>query len=306
MTAAGRDRAARLPDRAGSDGLPLLRGRDLLRLVEPELGCRPLLLVSDFDGTLSRIVMDPWGAQILPVARAALRRLTRVPGVHVAFLSGRTATDLASRVRVGGALYVGNHGLERGALARGARSETILVAEDPALAVYVADAKRLAREVPRRVAEPWLIVERKGPAVAFHFRAAPDVAAARGRVLEAAARLDPGRRLVAIPGRRIVEMRPPGAPAKGDALRGLVRDVRPAMTWVLGDDDSDAAAFRALRELREQGLTGGLSVAVHAHPEMPEAVAASADVALAAPEETARFLSRVARLLCAAGAPRGS
>jgi trehalose 6-phosphate phosphatase len=281
--------------------LPLLRGRDLLRLVEPDLGSRPLLLVSDFDGTLSRIVMDPWGAEILPGARAALRRLAGVPGVHVAFLSGRSATDLAARVRVGGALYVGNHGLDRGALARGARAETIAVAGDPALAAYLEDAERLAREVPRSVSEPWLIVERKGPAVAFHFRAAPDVGAARARVLEAVARLDPRRRLVAIPGRRIVELRPPGAPAKGDALRALVRDVQPALTWVLGDDDSDAEAFRVLRELREGGLTAGLSVAVHAHPEMPEAVAAWADVALAAPEESARFLTRVARLICAAG-----
>src|SRR5688572_9025483 len=36
---------------------------------------RPLLVVSDFDGTLSQIVNDPWGARILPLGRTALRRL---------------------------------------------------------------------------------------------------------------------------------------------------------------------------------------------------------------------------------------
>lgn len=37
------------------------------------LSRRPLLVVSDFDGTLSRIVDDPWGARILPLGRRALR-----------------------------------------------------------------------------------------------------------------------------------------------------------------------------------------------------------------------------------------
>ena len=78
---------------------------------------RPLLVVSDFDGTLSRIVDDPWGAQILPLGRRALRALAGLPGVHVAVLSGRSAPDVAARVRVGNVTYLGNHGMERGFLA---------------------------------------------------------------------------------------------------------------------------------------------------------------------------------------------
>ena len=279
----------------GDGGPELLRGADLLRLVGPDLAMRPLLLVSDFDGTLSRIVMDPWGARVLPGARRALRRLTGIPGVHVALLSGRTASDLASRARVGGAIYLGNHGIERAELPRRARAETLWAEHDPALEDYVEDAERLARQVPRLVPDDWLIVERKGPAVAFRFRAAPDVAAARVRVLAAVETLDPQPRMVRFPGRRVVELRPPGVAAKGDALRTLVEEVRPAVTWMLGDDASDAQAFLALRQLREAGRTRGLAVAVHAHPEMPEAVAESADVALASPEETARFLAGLAR-----------
>src|SRR6478672_11111836 len=83
-------------------------------LAAAHLGRRPLLVVSDFDGTLSRIVDDPWGAQILPLGRRALRALAALPGVHVAVLSGRTAADVAARVRVGGVTYLGNHGMERG------------------------------------------------------------------------------------------------------------------------------------------------------------------------------------------------
>jgi trehalose 6-phosphate phosphatase len=84
---------------------------------------RPLLVVTDFDGTVSRISNDPWGASILPLGRRALRALAGLPKVHVVVLSGRTARDAAARVRVGGVTYLGNHGMERAFLRRGARAE---------------------------------------------------------------------------------------------------------------------------------------------------------------------------------------
>ncbi len=292
------ERVSPEPSRAAtpaSSSLPLRRGRDLLPLVAADLALRPLLLVNDFDGTLARIVMDPWGARVIPGAQRALRRLAGTAGVQVAFLSGRTAADLAARVRVGGALYLGNHGIERGALGRRARAGTLRADQDPALADFEADAAHLARALPGLIPEPWLVVEPKGPAVAFHFRAAPDVPAARQRVLAAIDSLDTAQRFVRFPGRRIVELRPPGAAAKGDALRALVDELRPAATWMLGDDANDAVAFEALRELRGAGRTRGLAIAVHAHPEMPDAVARAADVALASPDEAARFLAGVAR-----------
>jgi trehalose 6-phosphate phosphatase len=275
--------------------LPLLRGVEILGLAGPGLHLRPLLIVSDFDGTLARIVMDPWGASILPGARRALRRLAGTPGIHVALLSGRTAPDLATRARIGGALYLGNHGVERGVLGRHVRAEALRVRVDPSLAAYVEDAQRLAAEIAAEIPEHWLVVERKGPAVAFHFRAAPDVAAARRRVIDAVDLADPAGRLVRYPGRRVVELRPPGADTKRDALRALVLELRPAVSFVLGDDAADAEAFLVLRELREAGLTRGLAIAVHAHDEMPEPVAAAADVAVASPEEAARFIAGLAR-----------
>ena len=143
---------------------------------------RPLLVVSDFDGTLSRIVDDPWGAQILPLGRRALRALAGLPGVHVVVLSGRSAPDVAARVRVGNVTYLGNHGMERGFVARRGRPDRLRTNVDEASHEAIHMAERLADEVPRAVNEPWLIVERKPPAVAFHFRTAPDLAAASARV----------------------------------------------------------------------------------------------------------------------------
>lgn len=274
--------------------LPVIPGRELARRSADLAALRPLLLVADFDGTLARLVMDPWGATVVPGARRALRRIAGTPGVHVALLSGRIVGDLAARTRVGGAIYLGNHGVERALLPRGGRAESLRPVTDGSLAAYEPDAERLAVEVARSIPEPWLIVERKGPSVAFHFRSAPDVPAARLRVLEAIGRADAARRFVRFPGRRIVELRPPGAAGKRDTLRSLVDELRPAAVFMLGDDAADAEAFLVLRELRDGGRLRGLAIAVQAQPEMPDLVAASADVALASPDETARFLSALA------------
>lgn len=271
--------------------------RAAVDMAAPHLERRPLLVVSDFDGTLSRIVDDPWAAQILPLGRRAIRSLVALPDVHVIVLSGRSAADVATRVRVGGVTYLGNHGMERGFVPRRGRSERLRTSVDPASHDAVHMAEQLADEMPRLVREPWLIVERKPPAVAFHYRTAPDLAAASRAVRAAADALDPERVLERFPGRRVLELRPYGAVAKGDALVSLVEELRPAAVFLLGDDVSDAMAFRALRELRAKGATDGIAVAIQARAEVPAEVIASADVVLASPVDATRFLSALYRRL---------
>jgi trehalose-6-phosphatase len=95
----------------------------------------------------------------------------------------------------------------------------------------------------------------------------------------------------------VLELRPPGAVAKGDAFAALFADLRPSAVFLLGDDVSDAQAFHAFRELRQTGVTDGLAVAVQARAEVPPAVAEAADIVLGSPAEATRFLAAVARRL---------
>lgn len=261
------------------------------------LARRPLLVVSDFDGTLSRIVDDPWGAAILPLGRRALRTLAGLPGVHVAVLSGRSAADVAARVRVGGVTYLGNHGMERGFVPRGGRPERLRPHIDQAAETAVHAAEMLADRVPEIVRQQWLVVERKPPAVAFHYRTAPDLEAAARLVRDAVDELDPEAMLERFAGRRVLELRPPGAVAKGEAFAALFAELRPRAVFLLGDDVSDAQAFHAFRELRQGGVTDGLAVAVQARAEVPPGVAEAADIVLGSPTEATRFLAAVARRL---------
>ena len=273
----------------------------------PILAARaPMLIVSDFDGTLSPIDPEPMGARIDPVARRALRTLAAIaearPGrVELAILSGRTADDVAGRVRVGGLRYLGNHGIEAGVLARGQRAASLAVELDRGLHRHVPVATALGGAIRRRLGNPaWLFVEPKGPAIAFHFRQAPDPDAAREEVLEA---LDAEEReggvegLVRFEGRRIVELRPVGAGAKGAAVRRLIDELRPGGVLVMGDDHTDAEAFSVVARKRERGELAGLNVGVHAHSEIPAEVVATADLILDRPRDAARLLSALANEL---------
>jgi trehalose 6-phosphate phosphatase len=271
--------------------------REAVAFALSHLDRKPLLVVSDFDGTLSRIVDDPWGATILPLGRHALRALAAQPDVHVVVLSGRSAPDVAKRVRVGNVTYLGNHGMERGFVPRRGRPERLQPSIDEAAHEAVHAAERLADEMPRLIPERWLVVERKPPAVAFHYRTAPDLAAAGQRVRAAADQLDPDGVLERFAGRRVLELRPFGAVAKGEALATLVDELQPRSVFMLGDDVSDAMAFRTLRELRASGVTDGVSVAVQARSEVPAEVLAAADIVLASPVEATRFLAAIARVL---------
>jgi trehalose 6-phosphate phosphatase len=160
-------------------------------------------------------------------------------------------------------------------------------------------AERIGNELPLLIDEPWLIVEPKPPSVAFHWRQAPDTEAAAARVTAAVDQLDPDRVLERFQGRRILELRPPGAVAKGEAFQRLVDELKPRSVFLLGDDVSDAMAFTELRRMREAGVTDGIAVAVQARAEVPPQVLEAADIVLASPVDATRFLSALASRLTA-------
>jgi trehalose 6-phosphate phosphatase len=267
----------------------------------------PLLVVSDFDGTLAEISSDPMGSRIEPLARVVLRRLARLANdrpdrLRVAILSGRTAPDVASRVRVGGVAYLGNHGLEIGRLRRGRRAERLATGVDARLRPFADPARRFADAVADRLHRPdWLFIEDKGPSVTFHYREAADPAAAAAAIDRATAGglVPPG--FVRLDGRRMVEFRPAGHGGKGAAMARLIRRHRPGAVLVLGDDRSDAEAFTVVSaaRARRRAPIAGLSVAVHGAHETPAEVLAAADVLLASPRDAARLLSALATHLAA-------
>lgn len=265
-----------------------------------------LLVVADFDGTLALGSRDPGATTIVPLARRALRRLARVAAGHperlaVAVLTGRTVLDVASRVRVGGLTYLGDHGLQAGTFARGGDPARLVTTFHAGHDESLEPAEILARRVPEILGGPsWLFVERKGPSVAFHVRQADDRVAARAAVVAAVETVDrelPPHDLAHYRGRLVVDLRPRTAGGKREAFERLLAERRPASIVAFGDDVSDADGFSVLRAARGSGAIRGLAVGVVGPHGMPEEVRAAADVILATPFEAARALSALASTL---------
>ncbi len=272
------------------------------------LASRPgrLLIVADFDGTLAEGSRDPGAATIVPLARRALRRLAGLaearPGrLAVAILTGRTAADVASRVRVGGITYLGDHGLQSGTFPRGGDPVRIVTTFRAGHEASHEPAAILAARVPEVLGRPsWLFVERKGPSVAFHVRQADDRVAARAAVETAIDSVDrelPPHDLAHYRGRLVVDLRPRSAGGKREAFEELLARVEPATVVAFGDDLSDADGFAVLRAARHAGRLGGLAVAVTGPHGMPDEVRASADLVLETPFLAARALAALARAL---------
>jgi trehalose 6-phosphate phosphatase len=271
-----------------------------------------LLVLSDFDGTLAEGSRDPAATRIVPLARVALRRLAAVAAARpdrlaVAILTGRTVMDAATRIRVGGIRYLGDHGLQHGSYARGTRPERVATTYAAGHDASTEPAERLAARVPELLGHPaWLFVERKGPSVAFHVRQAEDRAAARAAVeaaIEAIDRELPAHDLAHYRGRLVVDLRPRAAGGKREALESLLAELRPASLVAFGDDSSDADAFGVLRAARNRGELDGLAIGVTGPHGMPDDVRAAADVVLETPLEAARLLASMARALRRETAP---
>lgn len=216
-------------------------------------------IVVDFDGTLAPIVDHPDRAMALPEAVDALRGLVgryRLVGV----VSGRPIEFLRDRLPIAGLALVGQYGLER------------LVGDE---IVCNPDAERFADAVAAAEAEaeerwPRLVIERKGRlAVALHWRTVPDAAPVRADVQALAAR----HGLDLLPGRMVVELRPPVAIDKGTGLEALLRGSRVAVAGFAGDDRGDLAAFDALDRLVDDGtLETAVRIAVRSEEAPPELI----------------------------------
>jgi trehalose-phosphatase len=247
---------------------------------------------------------DSTVAHIEPAAQRAMRALVGLGSARavVAVLTGRTVADVATRVRVGGVEYLGDHGLQHARLARGARAESLRATIDPAFDVHRDPAEALADGVADELGRPaWLFVERKGPSVAFHVRQADDVQAARARVVAAVAaveqRLGLHHGLAHYRGRSVVDLRPREAGGKREAVERLIARHRPGAIVVLGDELSDVDAFEAGIAARSADpRLVGVTVAVHGTSRpAPVELLERADLVLAGAHDVGRLLSVLAR-----------
>jgi alpha,alpha-trehalase len=184
-----------------------------------------LVVILDYDGTLTPLVSSPGAAVLAPSVRATLARLARSDRARLAILSGRGLADLRARVALDGVVYGGCHGLEIA-------------------------GRRLHFRHPRAHRSGVAATERALAAV--HYRhVAPSRRRAVREIAEQVLRRRPD--LALLKGHLVFDFLPRVGWDKGTAARWMVsRMVRslPARRAVIvyaGDDASDEMAFAALR-----------------------------------------------------------
>lgn len=246
---------------------------------------RPAGLLTDVDGTISRITAHTNDAT---VSRGARRSLVTLAGQLelVSVVTGRAVVKAQQMVGVSEIGYVGNHGLEW--------LDGMTVQTDPAgLAARPALATALTA-IRAAMSDPGLVYEDKGASAAVHYRLVADPEAS-GRQLHAilAPYLERGQ-LRLIQGGLVVNLLPPEQIDKGEATRRLVRRHGLRSVAFFGDDVTDVDAFRALHELQAAGTITALAVGVMS-PEGPPSIRTEADLLLDGVSEVERVLAALAK-----------
>ena len=211
-----------------------------------------VLLLFDYDGTLSPIVARPEDA-LMPVdVRRSLAGLIGHPRYTVGIVSGRSLEDLAKLVAVPGIIHAGNHGME-------IRGPGLDFTHEGAVA---------GREVLDNVRGlldgglsevPGVLVEDKGLTLTVHYRATPESLVPQVDLIVS----DTTRSFVErgdlrlTRGKMVIEVRPNIAWDKGKAIEKIrAESGESAYPVYFGDDRTDEDGFRVVQAV------GGLAVFV--------------------------------------------
>jgi trehalose-phosphatase len=205
-----------------------------------------ILLLFDYDGTLTPIVSRPCDAVLDNEMRDLLMRLSKEERFNIGIVSGRKLSDVKSLVKIKGIYYAGNHGLE-------------LIGPDirfmhPDFVRFKPHIKKIKRQLERRLSHiKGVIVEDKTITLSLHYRMskANDVSMIKSVFKEITSPFLKTKKIRITKGKKVLEVRPPIKWDKGKALRlveKLTKKSGNALTIYIGDDVTDEDAFKVLKK----------------------------------------------------------
>ena len=238
-----------------------------------------ILLLSDFDGTLTPIVERPELAALPHGTRKLLRKLIKNRRYSVGIVSGRALTDLKSKIDVEGIIYAGNHGLE----IEGFGSSFMEPIAEEMRPLFKMLGQALAATFK---GIKGVFVEDKGLTLSVHYRSVNGIE--ESWVKHAFSKVtDPLHvtgRIKVTQGKKVYEIRPPVNWDKGKAIAWLIakhketKEKVGALPIYLGDDLTDEDGFKMIDKY------SGISILVG--EENPQS---AARYFLKSPEEVAEF-----------------
>ncbi|XP_044749938.1 alpha,alpha-trehalose-phosphate synthase [UDP-forming] isoform X2 [Coccinella septempunctata] len=154
-------------DDVGSIMMPAVTLDDFDEYLAKYIGdSHKLALLLDYDGTLAPIAPHPDLAVMPTETRNVLQRLSNIPDVYIAIVSGRNVNNVKEMVGIEGITYAGNHGLEI------LHSDGTKFVHPMPPECHEKVASLLAK-LQEQVCRDGAWVENKGALLTFHFREVP-------------------------------------------------------------------------------------------------------------------------------------
>lgn len=231
-----------------------------------------LLLLSDYDGTLTPLVERPEYAVLPEPTRRLLEALLASGRYTVGIISGRALSDLKAQVGLPHVIYAGNHGLE----IEGPELRLL----HPQAVEGRSDLQQIAQMLHRELGgTPGVILENKGLTLSVHYRlvAEEQIGAVRQAIERVVGTPRLAGRVRLTGGKKVWEVRPAVAWDKGKAIALILeylkqRSEHTAIGAIfLGDDRTDEDGFAVVRE------AGGIAIFVGEPPAKTAAQYAVAD-----------------------------
>jgi trehalose-phosphatase len=208
-----------------------------------------ILLLLDYDGTLSPIVERPDIATLPVNVRHLLDKMAYGNHVKIGIISGRSLNDLIPRVGIENIIYAGNHGLE----IEGPGLKYTNVSAEEAKPVL----KRLYQSLNTELNTiDGIIVEDKGLSLSVHYRQVEvedigEVCNIFDQITENDLELG---NIKIVSGKKVFEVRPFDAWDKGKAIELLMdrytkeNDTEELLAIFVGDDATDEDGFRIIED----------------------------------------------------------
>ena len=212
-----------------------------------------ILLLLDYDGTLSPIAENPGKAAMPRGTKSLLQDLSRNPYCKLGIISGRSLQNLKKVIGVAGIIYAGNHGLEI--------ESPKIEFESQVSARAKSTMRNIAADIKKRLSGiKGVLIEDKGMTLSVHYRLVgkKDMPALEKIFLETTSPYTDRERVVVNSGKKVFEIKPPVNWDKGKvalwlfARQQFISGLKDVLPVYIGDDSTDEDAFKALKR---KGLT---------------------------------------------------
>jgi trehalose 6-phosphate phosphatase len=207
-----------------------------------------IFLFLDYDGTLTSIRKAPGLALLSSSVRKVLQRLSGLPQVTLAIISGRSLNEITKQVNLNNINYVGNHGLE---MKVGSHQE-----KTPTGQKIRKKIASFCQKIKRRTQRfSGVMVENKGLTASIHYRLAKKDCVPELKRIVSSVLLPCKGAYELREGKKVLEIRPKVKRNKGWAVNKIIhlysfKNKLSSLYLYFGDDSTDEDAFQLANSKR--------------------------------------------------------